>query len=312
MKYLFGPVNSRRLGLSQGIDLLLTKTCTFNCIYCEIGSTEIHTCERKEYTPTEDILAEIDIFLAEDKTNKPIDVFTITASGEPTLHSGLKTVIEHIKKNTGKPIVVLTNGAMFNHADVRHDLMAADIVIPSLDSARQESFRKIDRPAPCVNLEEIIQGLGIFCKEFSGRVWLEVLLVRNINDSKEDILALKKAIAVINPDKTQLNTVVRPPLETFATPLTKEELHDIAGQLPGHVEIIASFTIKDRMNTRLPDPDEIIAMLVRRPCTVLDISQALNLDTEATHQIIDELIARGDVISMSHQGKTYYQPPHSS
>jgi wyosine [tRNA(Phe)-imidazoG37] synthetase (radical SAM superfamily) len=311
MKYLFGPVNSRRLGLSQGIDLLLTKTCTFDCIYCEIGATKIHTCERKEYTPTQDILAEIDILLAEDETDKPIDVFTITASGEPTLHTGLKTVIQHIKKNTGKPVVVLTNGAMFNHADVRTDLMEADIVIPSLDSVRNDSFRKIDRPAPCVNLKEIIQGLGIFCKEFSGQVWLEVLLVRNINDSKEDISALKKAIAVIKPNKTQLNTVVRPPLETFAAPLTKKELHDIAEQLPGHVEIIASFTTKDRKNTRLPDPDEILSMLVRRPCTVSDISEALNLETAATRQIIDELITRGDVISMFHQGKTYYQPPHS-
>ncbi len=312
MKYIFGPVNSRRLGLSQGIDLLTTKTCTFDCIYCEIGPTEIHTCERKEYTPTGDILAEIDELLREDENDKPIDVFTITATGEPTLHSGLKTVIEHIKQNTGKPVVVLTNGAMFHDANVRSDLMGADIVIPSLDAARDDSFRRIDRPAACVNLKEIIHGLGIFCKEFSGQVWLEVLLVKNINDSKEDITALQQAITVIDPDRTQLNTVARPPLESFARALTEEELHNIAGQLPGHVEIIASFAPKDRKNTRLADPKEILDMLMRRPCTVSDISEALNLDTQATYQLVDEMIANGDVIPMSHQGKTYYQPPHLS
>ncbi len=298
--------------MSQGIDLLTTKTCNFDCIYCEIGPTKIHTCERKEYTPTADIIAEIDELLAENHNDKPIDVFTITATGEPTLHTGLKTVIEHIKKNTGKPVVVLTNGAMFDRADVRQDLMEADIVIPSLDSARADSFRRIDRPAECVNLPEIILGLGIFCKEFSGQVWLEVLLVKNINDSREDITALQEAIAVIKPDKTQLNTVVRPPLEAFARPLTEEELNDIARQLPGHVEIIARFAKKDRKNPRLPDPEEILSMLVRRPCTVSDISEALNLDIKATYQLIDELIEKGKVIPMSHQGKTYYQPPHSS
>ena len=190
--------------------------------------------------------------------------------------------------------------------------MAADIVIPSLDAARDDSFRRIDRPAACVDLQKIIHGLSVFCKEFSGQVWLEVLLVKNINDSREDIAALQEAIAIIKPERTQLNTVARPPLESFARPLTKEELTNIAGQLPGHVEIIASFTPKDRKHTRPADPEEIIAMLMRRPCTVFDISEALNLDTQATYQLIDELIAQGDVISMSHQGKTYYQPPQPS
>ncbi len=312
MKYLFGPVNSRRLGLSQGIDLLTTKTCTFDCIYCEIGPTKIHTCERQEYTPTADIIAEIDELLANDEENKPIDVFTITATGEPTLHSGLRTIIEHIKENTGKPVVVLTNGALFDRSDVRRDLMGADIVIPSLDTARDDSFRRIDRPADCVNLSEIIHGIGVFCREFSGQVWLEVLLVKNINDSKEDIAALKEAIATIKPDRTQLNTVARPPLESFAKPLSEEELHNIARQLPGRVEIIARFAHKDSKNTRRADPEEILSMLIRRPCTVIDISEALNLEQQATQKLIDELVTSGGVVSMSHQGKTYYQPPHST
>ncbi len=310
MKYLFGPVNSRRLGLSLGIDLLTTKTCNFDCIYCEIGGTAIHTCERKEYTPTAEILAEIDELLAQDNLAKPIDVFTITAMGEPTLHTGLGEIIRHIKEKTGKPVAVLTNGAMMHREDVRQELQAADIVIPSLDSARAESFRKIDRPAQCVDLEEMIEGISLFCQEFPGRVWLEVMLTKNINDQPSDIAALKEAIMRINPERVQLNTVVRPPLESFALPLSPEELTHIAEQLPGNVEIIASFAKRDRDSWRSPEPGEILEMLQRRPCTASDISEALNLDPAQTSRLMGELVDQGKVLKMLHQGKTYYQPPH--
>ncbi len=312
MKYLFGPVNSRRLGLSQGIDLLTTKTCNFDCIYCEVGGTFIHTCERKEYTPTKEILAEIDKLLAQDDLAKPIDVFTITAMGEPTLHTGLGKIIRHIKEQTDKPVVILTNGAMMHLEDVRRELQAADIVIPSLDSARPESFRKIDRPAQCVDLDEMIDGISLFCKEFSGQVWLEVMLAKNINDQPSDIEALKEAIVRINPERVQLNTVVRPPLENFAKPLTQEELSHIAEQLPGNVEIIASFAKRKHNSWRSPEPGEILEMLQRRPCTASDISEALNLEPEQTNRLMEELTDQGKVLKMLHQGKTYYQPPHST
>ncbi len=310
MKYLFGPVNSRRLGLSQGIDLLTTKTCNFDCIYCEVGGTSIHTCERKEYTPTAEILAEIDGLLAQDNLAKPIDVFTITAMGEPTLHTGLGEIIRHIKDKTGKPVAVLTNGAMMHRQDVRLELQAADIVIPSLDSARDESFRKIDRPAQCVDLEEMIEGISLFCREFSGQVWLEFMLTKNINDQPSDIEALKRTIMRINPERVQLNTVVRPPLESFAIPLTHKELSHIAEQLPGKVEIIASFAKREHASRRPPEQDEILEMLQRRPCTASDISEALNLEPAQTGRLMEELVDQGTVLKILHQDKTYYQPPH--
>jgi wyosine [tRNA(Phe)-imidazoG37] synthetase (radical SAM superfamily) len=311
MKYLFGPVNSRRLGLSQGIDLLTTKTCNFDCIYCEVGGTMIHTCERREYTPTEDILAEIDELLAHDDLAKPIDVFTITAMGEPTLHTGLGRIIRHIKEKTGKPVAVLTNGATLYRADVRQELLAADIVIPSLDSARPASFRKIDRPAQCVDLEEIIAGLILFCQEFTGQVWLEVMLAKNINDQPRDIEALREAIMRIKPHRVQLNTVVRPPLESFAKPLSHEDLSHIAAQLPGNVEIIANFAKREHDSWRSPEPGEILEMLQRRPCTASDISEALNLEPVQTNRLMEELADQGRVLKMLHQGKIYYQPPHT-
>ncbi|MCK9294077.1 MAG: radical SAM protein [Desulfobulbaceae bacterium] len=307
MKYLFGPVNSRRLGLSLGIDLLPAKICNFNCIYCEVGPTTIFTCERKEYTPTREIIDEIDSFLATSGQAKPIDVFTITASGEPTLHSGLGEIINHLKGKTGLPVAVLTNGSLLYREDVRQELQHADIVIPSLDSAREESFRKINRPAQCAKLQEIIDGLCLFARNFRGELWLEILLSKGINDSAEDLAALRQALIDINPAKIQLNTVVRPPLEEFAKPLTETELAEISRQLPGTVEIIADFRNRKRENTRSAKKTELLEMLRRRPCTETDICEALNLDGNSTARLLKELTASGEIAHSAHMGKIYYQ-----
>jgi len=307
MKYLFGPVNSRRLGLSLGIDLLPAKICNFSCIYCEVGPTTIFTCERKEYTPTREIIEEIDFFLATSGQAMPIDVFTITASGEPTLHSGLGEIINHLKAKTGLPVAVLTNGSLLYREDVRQELQHADIVIPSLDSAREESFRKINRPAQCAKLQEIIDGLCLFARNFRGELWLEILLSKGINDSAEDLAALRQALIDIKPTKIQLNTVVRPPLEEFAKPLTETELAEISRQLPGTVEIIADFRNRKRENTRSAKKTELLEMLRRRPCTETDICEALNLDGNLTARLLKELTASGEIAHSAHMGKIYYQ-----
>lgn len=307
MKYLFGPVNSRRLGLSLGIDLLPAKICNFNCIYCEVGPTTVFTCERKEYTPTREIIAEVDSFLATTGQAKSIDVFTITASGEPTLHSGLGEIINHLKAKTTLPVAVLTNGALLYREDVRQELMHADIVIPSLDAAREESFRKINRPAQCAKLQEIIDGLCLFARNFRGELWLEILLSKGINDSAEDLAALRQALIDIKPAKIQLNTVVRPPLEEFAKPLTETELEEISRQLPGTVEIIADFRKRKRENSRSAQKTELLEMLRRRPCTETDICEALNLDSNSTAQLLKELTASGEIAYSAHMGKIYYQ-----
>ncbi len=313
MNYLFGPVNSRRLGLSLGIDLLPAKTCNFNCIYCEVGPTTNFTCDRKEYTPTTDIIDEIDSFLTQrNQEEKPIDVFTITASGEPTLHSGLKDIISFLKEKTDQSIAVLTNGSLFFEQDVRNALLKADIVTPSLDAAREESYRKINRPASCVRLDKIIDGLCLFSKEYSGKLWLEILLAKGINDSPKDIVSLQQAIKRIKPDKIQLNTVARPPLESFALPLSEEELNSIGRQLPGTVEIIADFSKRKRKNTGSAQKTEILEMLQRRPCTQNDICEALNLDSISTNRLLTQLVENGKITKMVHRNLSYYQTLQSA
>lgn len=307
MKYLFGPVNSRRLGLSQGVDLLPSKICNFNCIYCEIGPTTVATCERKEYTPTQDIIVEIDQLLADRNGVDRLDVFTITASGEPTLHSGIGEIIRHIKSKTNKPVAVLTNGSLFDRQEVRDDLMAADIVIPSLDSARPSSYRKINRPAQCAKLEPIIDGLKQFAKEFKGELWLEILLAKGVNDSPEDIAALKQTVESINPTRIQLNTVARPPLETFAKPLSQEEMKSIARRFDQPVEILVDFATRKPGKFQTLTETDILHMLKRRPCTAFDISEALNLEPKTTEKHLEKMESAGQLIKSRHHDKDYYR-----
>lgn len=307
MKYLFGPVNSRRLGISQGIDLVPPKICNYNCIYCEVGATSSLTCERKEYIPLADLLAEIDQLLADQELLDHLEVFTITGTGEPTLHSGIGKVIRYIKEKTGKPVAVLTNGSLLHLAEVREDLMAADIVIPSLDAAREESYRRINRPASCAPLNELITGLAAFRQAFHGKFWLEILLVQNINDSPEDLAALKEAVHSIQPDKVQLNTVARPPLESFAKPLTQEALLAAAQQFDVPVEILVDFTTRSREKFRIVSQSEILEMLKRRPCTAKDVSEALNFDPKITETQLNQMAHEGQITVKSHHGRQYYQ-----
>ena len=324
MKHLFGPVKSRRLGLSQGIDLLPPKTCNFNCIYCEINRAPQLSCQRSEHVPTEVILAEIDELLADEARVRDLDVFTITASGEPTLHTGIGRIIRHIKEKTDKPVAILTNGSQLHLQQVQDDLMAADIVIPSLDAARQESFRRVNRPAKCsADLETIIQGIADFSRKFSGEIWLEILLVENINDTPEDVTALQKAILRIRPSRVQLNTVARPPYESFAKPLTQKRMAEIKQEIVKKydkpVDILAGskdYETSESGKKREESADiipparveaEISEMLLRRPCTASDIAATLNINLESAAEILKDMENRGCLTVKIHGGKKYYR-----
>jgi wyosine [tRNA(Phe)-imidazoG37] synthetase (radical SAM superfamily) len=326
MKHLFGPVNSRRLGVSQGIDLLPPKTCNFNCIYCEINKTPQLSCIRGEHVPTEIILDEINGLLEDAARVSDIDVFTITASGEPTLHTGIGKIIRHIKEKSDKPVAILTNGSQLYLKEVRQDLLAADIVIPSLDAARPESFRRVNRPAKCSpDLETMIKGIVDFSREFAGEVWLEILLVESINDSPEDIAALKNVIGRIGPTRVQLNTVARPPFESFAKPLTHKRMEEVKREIEegfvGPVDILTgrrenepSDSGKGREGSLESvsldkAENEIIEMLLRRPCTATDIAVTMSLEAERASEILKDMERRGRLTVKIHGGKKYYRTP---
>jgi wyosine [tRNA(Phe)-imidazoG37] synthetase (radical SAM superfamily) len=281
---------------------------------------------RGEHVPTEIILDEINGLLEDAARVSDIDVFTITASGEPTLHTGIGKIIRHIKEKSDKPVAILTNGSQLYLKEVRQDLLAADIVIPSLDAARPESFRRVNRPAKCSpDLETMIKGIVDFSREFAGEVWLEILLVESINDSPEDIAALKNVIGRIGPTRVQLNTVARPPFESFAKPLTHKRMEEVKREIEegfvGPVDILTgrrenepSDSGKGREGSLESvsldkAENEIIEMLLRRPCTATDIAVTMSLEAERASEILKDMERRGRLTVKIHGGKKYYRTP---
>ncbi|MCL7489570.1 MAG: radical SAM protein [Desulfobulbaceae bacterium] len=326
MNHIFGPVNSRRLGRSLGIDLLPRKICNFDCIYCEVGPTTNLTCERKEYVPTAAIIAEIDEYCSDPRRMDLVDVVTVTASGEPTLHSGLGRILQHLKEMTGKPVAVLVNGTNLDNPEVVVDLCRADVVVPSLDSALEKSFRRLNRAALCIDLQAMIDGLVNFSRVFSGELWLEVLIAEGINDTPEDLEAIAAVISRMKLTRVQLNTVVRPPLEKFARPVSPERLAEIARSfslLPGvpMVEVIAHGASifekgadigENKAKFRFLRDEELIEnilqMLQRRPCTAVDINRTFMLNGPGkVEQLLEPLVQAGTIEKRLYNGKEYYQ-----
>ena len=225
-KHLFGPVKSRRLGLSLGVDLLPYKTCTLDCIYCECGATTKLTTKRKVYRSTEEIIAELSNFLS----SKPqLDQITFSGAGEPTLAINISEIISHLKKEYPQySVTVITNGTLLGEPQVRAAIVKADIVIPSLDAVTKDLFQKINRPHKSISIDEIIDGLVAFRKEFKGKLWLEIFVIPGLNDQPKDIEHLKKVVAKITPDKIQINTLDRSGVLENLRPATNVELNDFA------------------------------------------------------------------------------------
>jgi len=323
MNCIFGPVNSRRLGRSLGIDLFLDKICNLNCLYCEVGRTITPVGRRDYYSDTNAILAEIDRFCSDTSRLAEVDVVTVTASGEPTLHKDLGKILRHIKATTNKPLAVLTNGTTLHDPQVRAELLVADIVTPSLDSAREESFRKIDRPIQGLHLSEIIAGLQAFSHEYQGKLWLEILFVQGINDTDADIEALIAALRPMRIDRIQLNTVVRPPAESFAHAVPSPELSAIGARIQEALSLPVDFPHEPAPKTVFPEQspsatscaaDEegivqaIVEMLQRRPCTAADIDRTFHTQgPEKVERLLEPLIRSHTLQIQEHGGQRFYQ-----
>ncbi|MFX0040526.1 MAG: radical SAM protein [Candidatus Heimdallarchaeota archaeon] len=213
MKYVYGPVPSRRLGNSLGIDPIPSKTCNYQCIYCQLGKTTNFTNTRKNFFPKEEIIAEIDKEIK--LTKNRFEYITFVGSGEPTLYKDLKDLIVHAKRISKKPVCVITNGSLLYQKEVQEALMFSDVVLPSLDAGDERSFIKINRPHPSINFENIIQGFIDFKKIFKGMFWIEIMLMKGINDSKEELSKIKNKIDKIKPDRIDINVPIRPPVEKW-------------------------------------------------------------------------------------------------
>ncbi len=210
MNYVYGPVQSRRIGLSLGVSLTPLKTCSFDCVYCQLGATTVHTSARSVYVPVQEVLTELRQWAQQNiQMTAALDYVTLSGFGEPTLHAQLGYFIDEAKKIVPAKIAVITNSSTLIDPVVRQALKNADLIVPSLDAVTDAVFEKIDLPHPNIKVADIIQGLADLRKEFTGKIWLEVMLVKGINDGLRHIRKLKEAIALINPDKIQLNVPTR-------------------------------------------------------------------------------------------------------
>jgi wyosine [tRNA(Phe)-imidazoG37] synthetase (radical SAM superfamily) len=307
-RYLFGPVPSRRLGMSLGVDLVPRKVCSLDCVYCEVGKTTRLTTKRMEYVPFHKVRDELLHFF--DHNPDP-EYITFSGSGEPTLNIRLGDVLHLVKElKPGIPVAVLTNGTLLSDRDVRIDIKDADIVLPSLDVATQDMFNRLNRPAAGLNIDKYIQGIIDFRKQFKGKLYLEIFLLPDYNLDHVELDELKKAIQRIRPDSVQLNTLDRPGTIPDLKPATREEMEEVIEYwgLP-NVEIIAAASKRKQVLSYRNDAEEaIMGMIARRPCTIDDLSKTLGIHISEINKYLDVLESENKIMAVRQSRGVFYKP----
>jgi wyosine [tRNA(Phe)-imidazoG37] synthetase (radical SAM superfamily) len=306
---IFGPVPSRRLGFSLGIDLVPYKVCSLDCVYCQIDQTTEKSLTRKDYVCIDTILDQLKTRLTE---GVHADVISLTGSGEPTLNSGLGQLIDGIRELTSIPIAIITNSTLLNDPDVRGQCGKADIVLPSLDAVLPEAYLKVNRPHEMLDAESLIEGLVKFRDEFSGKLWLEIFLIEGLNTDTNHLLALKQAIGRIAPDRVQLNTAVRPTADSGITRLSPERMLSIAGQLGPQCEIIADFSKAPTTAEETIGVEHILNLVDRHPSSMSDICACLGLSLSRAENLVTALSDLSQVVCVQRDGTIYYSTPKSS
>lgn len=302
-QYLFGPVLSRRLGKSLGVDIVPFKTCSYDCIYCELGRTTALTARRGDYAPCEKVLAEIGDYL---DTHPTPDYITMSGSGEPALHARLGEILTGIKSMATVPVAVLTNGSLLWDGAVRDALSCADVVLPSLDAGNTTVFAQINRPAAEISFEQMVTGLVKFRESFKNAIWLEIMIVAGVNSRDSDVKEIGCWIPRIRPDRVQVNTVVRPPAEPDARPVSPERLKELALMLDPKAEIIVDYIHSEVDSTLVPDAERIVDLVRRRPCSAKEIAAALELRVGETVKVLARLTAQQVVTECRLGGQTFF------
>ena len=293
--HVFGPVPSRRLGRSLGVDLVPFKTCSYDCIYCQLGRTTCKTVERKEWVPMGPVLDE----LKQKLTCRP-DYITLSGSGEPTLHSRLGEVIEHIQAMTKVPVAVLTNGSLLWQKEVREELALADVVLPSLDAGDEVTFQAVNRPHREITFEKLVSGLEQFRRECPGQYWLEVMLLAGHSGFQDPVQKIAGWVRRIRPDRVQLNTAVRPPAEEYAVPVSRTRLMRLARMFRPKAEVIAEHRPQGKRVLTDANQQAILELLRRRPCTEADVAAGLAMRPIEVAKHLADLESVGQITTQKH------------
>ena len=294
-KRVFGPVLSKRLGNSLGIDVIPHKTCSYNCIYCQLGSEENTITDLKNYYSVDEIIYELKEALL---NNKNIDYITFTGSGEPTLYKDLKKLIYEIKQITDIPVCIITNGSLLYKQEMRSNLLLADLIIPSLDAGNEDVFKLIDNPNKEIDFDKMVEGLIEFKKVFKGEYWLEIFLLKDINDSEDELDDIIKIVNKIKPDRIQLITATRRVANEKAKALTDEELKKIKKYFKARCDIeidIPSVSYNYKGNSKKITEEDIVNFLIRQPDTAYLIAKSFNEEERKVKELLDSLIKKNKV-----------------
>jgi wyosine [tRNA(Phe)-imidazoG37] synthetase (radical SAM superfamily) len=302
-QHVFGPVPSRRLGRSLGIDLVPFKTCSYDCIYCELGRTTCKTVKREEYVSLEEIKNEIAI-----KLNHGVnaDYITLAGSGEPTLNTSISQLIKYLKNITQIPIAVLTNGSLLWKDEVKRGIQSADLVIPSLDANNSVNFNGANRPHKSITFDLMVKGLSQFSKEYKGLFYLEVFLLGGITAIETDVRQMVDIVHTIRTDKIQLNTVVRPPAEDFAYTVSISKMNRFAGYFGKNAEVIADYIDNPREKSFIASREDVLNLLKRRPCTIQDVSKGLSIHVNEVIKHINHLLQEDCIRMEKISNKKFY------
>jgi len=301
-RHLFGPVPSRRLGRSLGVDLTPFKTCTLDCIFCQLGRTTHKTIQRAEYTPIWHVEAELDAWI---KEGGQADHITLSGSGEPTLHARFGEILQFIRTRTAIPTALMSNGTLFFLPEVREAACHADIVKLLLSAWDQRSFEQVNRPQPGLQFACVVEGQRAFREGFHGKLWIEVFLLDGINTVQRDIKAIAALVESIAPDEIHLNTAVRPPAEASALAVPREQMEALAGLFHPPAKVIAEFAAGDSAEIEANERT-IVAMLQRRPCTAAQIAEAFGMHVNEVSKYVGKLLSMGQIHADRTRDGVYY------
>lgn len=302
-RHVFGPVPSRRLGRSLGVDLVPFKTCSYDCIYCQLGRTTDKTLQRKEYVPLAEVLDDLQQALS---TGPPPDYITLSGSGEPTLYAPLGELVTRIKRLTTVPLAVLTNSSLLWDPQVCEALEPVDLVVPSLDAGDARTFELVNRPHPELSLERMVEGLIAFRTAFSGALWLEVFLLTPHTADEAAVARIADLAAQIKPDRVQLNSVARPPAESDVGAIPLKQLADFARLFTPRAEVVADYHEAAQDERTQVTEAEVSELLARRPCTMADIAAALRIHQNEASKHVAHLLRAGTIVRREKDGRAFY------
>jgi wyosine [tRNA(Phe)-imidazoG37] synthetase (radical SAM superfamily) len=289
-KYVFGPVPSRRLGVSLGVDLVEEKTCNLNCIYCECGGNSHTYSKRGSYVDINKIKEELKTAM---KTIKP-DYITFSGSGEPTLNSDIGELIRWVKRNIDAKIAVITNSTLLHLDEVIEDISEADVIMPSLDAISHDVFLKINRPHADLRSEDILKGIKKLSERFNGKILLELFIIEGVNDTSEELELFARFLKTISIEAIQLNTLARPGAVDWIIPATFKRLDEIKRYFESQgiqgVEIIKKYKNRTQMKNYSHEEEKLILnMLSKRPYSLEELSEMVGEKKEKLHKYLQIL-----------------------